>query len=139
MWNCALENVTHATTGAAATRRQVRQWQIMLFVGSPVTRYRIAPQRQPPSTIVVVMALSARLHVGSSGMAMKTAPHHFVALAAFAIRRATAAGCETYTAWLPATSSTVAPARWDVKRCAGGGIIRSAAATNDAHCMAVFA
>jgi hypothetical protein len=26
------------------------------------------------------------------------------------IRRTTASGCETYTAWLPATSATVAPA-----------------------------
>jgi hypothetical protein len=33
-----LGNVTHATTGAAATRRHVLQWQIMLFVGVPSTR-----------------------------------------------------------------------------------------------------
>jgi hypothetical protein len=31
-------NVTHATTGAAATRRHVLQWQIMLFAGVPSTR-----------------------------------------------------------------------------------------------------
>ncbi len=31
-------NVIQATTGEAAARRQVRQWQIMLFAGSPVTR-----------------------------------------------------------------------------------------------------
>ena len=29
--------VTHATTGAAATRRQVRQWQTIVFVGRPCT------------------------------------------------------------------------------------------------------
>ena len=28
-------NVTHATTGAAATRRQVRQWHTIVLVGGP--------------------------------------------------------------------------------------------------------
>jgi hypothetical protein len=37
------------------------------------------------------------------------------ALAAVAITRATACGWDTYTAWLPATSLTSAPARWDMK------------------------
>jgi hypothetical protein len=46
-------NVTQATTGDAATRRQLWQWQIMLLVGSPLMRYRIAPQTQPPSENVV--------------------------------------------------------------------------------------
>src|SRR6266851_4920465 len=32
-------------------------------------------------------------------------------------------------AWLPATSTTVEPARWDMKRWAGGGIILSSVAT----------
>src|SRR5436309_2480870 len=32
-------------------------------------------------------------------------------------------------AWLPGTSVTVAPARLDMKRCAGGGIILSSVAT----------
>src|SRR5712691_7470874 len=32
-------------------------------------------------------------------------------------------------AWLPGTSVTVAPARVDMKRCAGGGIILSSVAT----------
>src|SRR5215207_8453245 len=32
-------------------------------------------------------------------------------------------------AWLPALSTTVAPARLDIKRCAAGGIIRSSVAT----------
>lgn len=33
----ALENVTQATTGDAAIRRHVWQWQIMLFAGFVVT------------------------------------------------------------------------------------------------------
>jgi hypothetical protein len=33
-----------------------------------------------------------------------------------------AAGCETLFAWLPATSTTVEPARADISRWAGGGI-----------------
>src|SRR5438105_1506525 len=45
--------------------------------------------------------------------------------AAFSIIAATAAGCETKTEWLPATSSTVEPARSDIICWAGGGIIRS--------------
>ena len=32
--NALLANVTHATTGAPATARQVRQWQIIVFVGA---------------------------------------------------------------------------------------------------------
>src|SRR6266478_4787906 len=32
-------------------------------------------------------------------------------------------------AWLPATSTTVDPARADIARCAGGGIIRSSVVT----------
>src|SRR5882757_4094903 len=32
-------------------------------------------------------------------------------------------------AWLPATSTTLAPARLDIARCAGGGIILSSLAT----------
>src|SRR5688572_10384374 len=32
-------------------------------------------------------------------------------------------------AWLPATSTTVVPARSDINRCAGGGIILSSVAT----------
>ena len=31
-------NVTHATTGAAATRRHVRQWHTIVLVGLPVAR-----------------------------------------------------------------------------------------------------
>jgi hypothetical protein len=31
-------NVTQATTGAPATRLQLRQWQIMLFVGTSLAR-----------------------------------------------------------------------------------------------------
>src|SRR5260221_10005974 len=42
---------------------------------------------------------------------------------------ATACGCETYTAWLPLTSTTVAPARFDIARCASGGIILSSVET----------
>jgi hypothetical protein len=38
---------------------------------------------------------------------------------------ATAAGYETWTEWLAATSSTVEPARSDIICWAGGGIIRS--------------
>jgi len=37
-WNCATGNVSQATTGEAATRRHVWQWQIMVFVGRPLTR-----------------------------------------------------------------------------------------------------
>src|SRR5262249_40158773 len=32
-------------------------------------------------------------------------------------------------AWLPSTSTTLAPARFDMARCAGGGIMRSLVAT----------
>src|SRR5262245_26133018 len=42
---------------------------------------------------------------------------------------ATGPGCDTYTAWLPGTSLTAEPARLDMIRCAGGGIIRSSVAT----------
>src|SRR5258705_11101732 len=42
---------------------------------------------------------------------------------------ATDFGCDTYTAWLPATSTTVEPARLAIMRCAGGGIILSSVAT----------
>src|SRR5258707_7332470 len=41
--------------------------------------------------------------------------------------RATACGCDTYTAWLLLTSTTVAPARFDISRCASGGSILSSA------------
>src|SRR6185369_7263221 len=42
---------------------------------------------------------------------------------------ATACGCDTYTAWLPLTSATVEPARFDIARCASGGIILSSVET----------
>src|SRR6266853_1037127 len=45
--------------------------------------------------------------------------------AAFWMRLATACGCDTYTAWLPLTSTTVEPARLDIVRWASGGIILS--------------
>src|SRR5260370_11053387 len=38
---------------------------------------------------------------------------------------ATACGCDTYTAWLVFLSTTVAPARFDISRCAAGGSILS--------------
>ena len=44
---------------------------------------------------------------------------------AFSMRSTTACGCDTYTEWLALTSTTVAPARLDIARCASGGIIRS--------------
>src|SRR5947208_2405709 len=37
-------------------------------------------------------------------------------LAASSMREATACGCDTYTAWLPLTSTTVEPARLDIAR-----------------------
>src|SRR6266436_4501181 len=49
--------------------------------------------------------------------------------AAFWMRLATACGCDTYTAWLPLTSTTVEPARLDIARCASGGIILSSVET----------
>src|SRR5207342_3732639 len=49
--------------------------------------------------------------------------------AAFLTSSATAAGCETYTEWLASTSTTVEPARLDISRWAGGGIIRSSVVT----------
>src|SRR5438552_15949481 len=39
------------------------------------------------------------------------------------MREATACGCDTYTEWLPLTSTTVEPARLDIARWASGGII----------------
>src|SRR5260221_3072258 len=39
--------------------------------------------------------------------------------------RATACGCDTYTAWLLLTSTTVEPARLDMALWASGGIILS--------------
>src|SRR4029079_2157737 len=64
--------------------------------------------------------------------------------AAVSIKDATACGCETYTAWLPSTSTTVEPARFDIARCASGGIIRSLVATRyqlgfDRHAGCVMA
>src|SRR5258706_8998342 len=50
-------------------------------------------------------------------------------LAACSIRCATSRGCDTYTAWLPLTSTTVAPVRLDMARCASGGIILSLVVT----------
>src|SRR5437870_12457286 len=45
------------------------------------------------------------------------------------MREATACGCDTYTEWLPLTSTTVAPARLDIARWASGGIILSSVET----------
>src|SRR5215831_2715052 len=45
------------------------------------------------------------------------------------MREATACGCDTYTAWLPLTSTTVEPARLDMARWASGGIILSSVVT----------
>src|SRR6266853_409523 len=42
---------------------------------------------------------------------------------------ATACGCDTYTAWLPLTSTTFEPARLDMARWASGGIILSSVET----------
>src|SRR5229473_7273466 len=50
-------------------------------------------------------------------------------VAAFSMRRATACGWDTYTAWLPLTSTTVEPARLDIARWASGGIILSSVET----------
>src|SRR5262249_37183475 len=50
-------------------------------------------------------------------------------LAAVTMTDATACGCETYTEWLPVISVTCDPARFDIARCASGGIIRSLVAT----------
>ncbi|WAX96653.1 hypothetical protein N7E70_007270 [Aminobacter sp. NyZ550] len=47
-------------------------------------------------------------------------------VAAYSMMAATASGFET--AWLPAVSVTVAPARSGVMRCAAGGIMRSSGA-----------
>src|SRR5258705_4895310 len=44
------------------------------------------------------------------------------------ISAATASGCETYTAWLPLTSTTVEPARLDMACWASGGIPLSSVA-----------
>src|SRR5437879_13476433 len=52
-----------------------------------------------------------------------------VPLAASSMREATACGCDTYTAWLPLTSTTVEPARLDIARWASGGIILSSVET----------
>ncbi len=53
----------------------------------------------------------------------------YVAEAAFLMSSATSPGLDTYTAWLPPVSVTVAPARSAMARCAGGGIMWSSAAT----------
>ena len=45
------------------------------------------------------------------------------------MRCATACGSDTYTAWLPSISTTLAPVRLDMARCASGGIILSLVAT----------
>src|SRR5215813_8478593 len=50
-------------------------------------------------------------------------------LAACSMSCATASGFDTYTAWLLSTSTTAAPARFDMARCAAGGIILSLVAT----------
>jgi len=48
-----------------------------------------------------------------------------IAFAACSTIVTTARGCDTYTAWLALTSTTVEPARLDIARWASGGIIRS--------------
>jgi len=56
--------------------------------------------------------------------------HHPAApFAAFSMRAATACGCDTYTEWLPLTSTTVEPARLDIARWTSGGIILSSVET----------
>ena len=72
-----------------------------------------------------------------------TLPHEFVQLglsntrsfdahlyfadsrAAVSMTAATACGCDTYTAWLPLTSTAVEPACLDIIRWASGGTIMS--------------
>jgi hypothetical protein len=46
--------MTQATEGAPAASRQLLQWQSDVTIGSPVTRYRTAPHRQPPCMTLVV-------------------------------------------------------------------------------------
>ena len=46
--NSDLANVTQATTGDAAERRQDSQWHTILFAGFVVAEYRTAPHMQPP-------------------------------------------------------------------------------------------
>src|SRR4029077_262407 len=43
----------------------------------------------------------------------------------------TAWGCDRYTAWLILTSTTFAPARFDISRCASGGSILSSVVRRD--------
>ena len=45
------------------------------------------------------------------------------------MRAATGCGCDTYTGWLPLTSTTLEPARLDIHRWASGGIILSSVVT----------
>jgi hypothetical protein len=53
-------NPAQVTNGAPLARRQVRQWQWVIPEALPETRYRTAPQRQPPS-----MALNDRMRLPS--------------------------------------------------------------------------
>src|SRR5438477_8135630 len=48
----AVGTVTHATEGAALTLRQMLQWQLVSFDGSPPASKRTAPQKQPPFSIL---------------------------------------------------------------------------------------
>jgi hypothetical protein len=50
-------------------------------------------------------------------------------LAASEISFATWSGCETIDQWLAGTETTVAPIRFDIKRCVSAGIIRSISET----------
>ena len=84
-------------------------------VGRPRS-LNLVQSRYPLAIAKLVYFAEARALVAASLPAAK---------AAFSMRSATACGCDTYTAWLPLTSTTVEPARLDIARWAAGGIILS--------------
>jgi len=63
----------------------------------------------------------------------KTSRNHYIdawlPAAACSMMEATDSGCERKTEWLALTSTTFEPARFDMKRWASGGIIRSSVVT----------
>src|SRR5215469_11431897 len=78
---------------------------------------KIAPS---PLVATPILSRASRRHDLPMPLAFRDAPFDACSMSA-----ATAWGCDTYTEWLPLTSTTVEPARLDIARCASGGIILS--------------
>jgi hypothetical protein len=58
--NCAAGTVNQATHGAPVVRRHIWQWQFVACVIGLPARYRIAPQKHPPSIMTSSIELLFR-------------------------------------------------------------------------------